>query len=41
LSDGSKKWIADIDVKGKLVFAGLFALEDPARPEVPPAVAAC
>lgn len=35
------KFSANIDFKGKLILAGLFALEDPARPEVPPAVAAC
>lgn len=40
-SDGTKKWDKNIELKGKLTLAGLFALEDPARPEVPPAVRAC
>jgi magnesium-transporting ATPase (P-type) len=39
--DGSTKIEANIDFKGKLILAGLFALEDPARPEVPPAVREC
>jgi len=38
---GQKKWVAEIELKGKLTLAGLFALEDPARIEVPPAVKAC
>lgn len=41
LEDGKTKWQANIDLSSKLVFAGLFALEDPARPEVPPAVKSC
>jgi Ca2+-transporting ATPase len=41
LADGSKKWVANIELKDKLILAGLFALEDPARVEVPPAVKAC
>jgi len=40
-TDGTKKWVANLELKGKLILAGLFALEDPARPEVPPAVKAC
>jgi len=39
--NGVKKWKAKIELQNKLVLAGLFALEDPARPEVPPAVKEC
>lgn len=35
------RWRAKIDLQGKLIMAGLFAIEDPARPEVPPAVKEC
>lgn len=35
------KWKANVELEGKLVLAGLFALEDPARVEVPPAVRSC
>jgi Ca2+-transporting ATPase len=35
------KFESCIDFKGKLILAGIFALEDPARPEVPPAVREC
>jgi len=39
--EGVSKYKPKIDLKGKLVLAGLFALEDPARVEVPPAIRSC
>jgi len=41
LENGTKKWRTKVELQDKLVLAGLFALEDPARVEVPPAVASC
>lgn len=39
--DGKSKWKSEIALDGKLVLAGLFGIEDPARVEVPPAVKSC
>jgi len=39
--EGVSKFKTKIDLHGKLVLAGLFALEDPARAEVPPAIRSC
>jgi len=39
--NGNKKMKAKCELKNKLIFAGLFALEDPPREEVKPAIVAC
>jgi len=39
--EGRDHYKAHIDLQGKLILAGLFAIEDPARVEVPPAVQSC
>lgn len=38
---GNDRVRAKVDLNGKLILAGLFAIEDPPRPEVTPAVKAC
>lgn len=38
---GNERVRAKVDLDGKLTLAGLFAIEDPPRPEVTPAVKAC
>jgi len=39
--EGVSKFKTKIELKDKLILAGLFALEDPAREEVPPAIKSC